>query len=276
VQCHPLPIAETGLWAGIPESLHEATVYEPPRDGKSTFRNVLDFEVLDGGILALAAAWGTEPIDPAASINDRDLVTEQQLIERGWKLVETIVRRPAEGGADNQRVFLKQVDAGEKIRLATRNLTPPFVIVPNSTGAATLVSAAPQSQGVVPVQEPSAAAWEAEAAALVGEWTLARGFSGDGLKESWQIRNNDGKWSVNRTFTDQSGKQVGAAASVSCKFSAGELQFTERWEKKPVYNYGEGGTITLRFADAALDRLEMNWQLGTSRGGDTLVRSSSK
>jgi WD40 repeat protein len=130
-QCHPLPIAETGFWVDIPESLHEATVFEPPSNGKSQFRNVVEVEVLEGGALALAAAWSTEPIDPAASINDVDLVTEQQLIDRGWTPTDTITRPRAGEAPDKQRIFRRQVKTGEKFRLATRNLTAPFVIIPN-------------------------------------------------------------------------------------------------------------------------------------------------
>ncbi len=135
LQCHPAPISPTGLWTDIPEALHEATVYEPPRAGKATFRNVVEFEVLEGGTLALAAAWGSEPIDPAASTNDPDSVTEQQLVERGWKATDTITRVQSGGALDKQRIFVRQVKTGEKYRLATRNLTPPFVIIPLSSGS---------------------------------------------------------------------------------------------------------------------------------------------
>ena len=148
-QCHPFTIAETGLWDDIPASLHEATVYEPPLAGKSQSRNVVEVDVLEGGALALAAAWGTEPGDPASSINDADLVTEQQLTARGWKPTGTITRTYPGGAPDKQRIFARVVKTGEKFRLATRNVTPPFVIIgdvklpPNAGGSATTAETRP-------------------------------------------------------------------------------------------------------------------------------------
>ena len=134
-QCYPFTIAETGLWLDIPAALHEATVYEPPRAGKSQFRNVVEVEVLEGGNMAVAAAWGTEPVDPASSINDPDLVTEQQLLQRGWKATGMITRTSPGGVPDKHRIFVREMKTGEKFRLATRNLTPPFVIIPDAKRA---------------------------------------------------------------------------------------------------------------------------------------------
>ncbi len=126
---------------------------------------------------------------------------------------------------------------------------------------------------VSPPEKFSSGAWEEEAGAFVGTWTLARGLSWQGLKERWEIQNNKGDWSVKRLLTDKSGKAVGGTISENCKFSGGVLQYTERFlNKKPVANYIEGGTMTLRLDGEGSDRLELNWALGDSRASEKLVR----
>ena len=140
--CQPAALDGSGLWTEIPVTvLRGATVYEPRLEGTAPEQHVVEFEVLESGIVTLAAAWSHEGTRVGDWLKDR--IERDDLLKGGWLPIATMMHSSPGGRRDAQFVFRRQVTKGEKFRLATRGLTPPFIIVPAAKEAAALLSATP-------------------------------------------------------------------------------------------------------------------------------------
>jgi hypothetical protein len=93
---------------------------------------------------------------------------------------------------------------------------------------------------------------------FVGEWRLADGKDGANFTERFVIRKKSGRWSVERSFYNEIGIEVGSSTAASFVFSEGVLQYTEEFVTKPVADWPSGVKVTVRRV-AGTDELDLQW-----------------
>jgi hypothetical protein len=131
--CQPVLLATSEKWRDWPEFIRHAMIYEPT--GESN--NELRFEVLEGGMVLLAASWTAEGSKSGAWRKGK--ATEPNLVRDGWTPIGKLARIGADGKLDLHTLYRQVLTAGQTIRLHTRKFNPPRVLlVPGEQVAAVL------------------------------------------------------------------------------------------------------------------------------------------
>lgn len=103
---------------------------------------------------------------------------------------------------------------------------------------------------------------------LIGRWQLVEGVGGHGFSEVFDIRKDNGKWSIERSFYGPSGSKTGGSSAKEIVFLNGVLSYTDYFVKKPKSEWHDKADFTVQVDDKEPGRLKAQWTIG---GGQTDV-----
>src|SRR5262245_19942432 len=114
----------------------------------------------------------------------------------------------------------------------------------------------------------TSAARAADGEELVGKWH----GTVDGHQETWTIKMEDGKWSVDITYV-KNGKEVGSSSGKNLKFADGTLKLVQKLDKRPPgVVWVDNAEISVKKAG---NKLALTWMALGSTGTRDLTSSEA-
>lgn len=133
----PLPFGTGKAWTESPPFLNGATIFEPNDDAG----HVLQFDVIEGGIVLMAASWTADGDNTGDWRKGR--ATTPSLLREGWNAVSSGMLTTTNNAPDSHFLFRRIVTAGESYKIHTRQKQPPLLILPAADRVAEIAALPP-------------------------------------------------------------------------------------------------------------------------------------